>query len=195
MGRKASTKSTSEKEANDLAKAIFIAALAEAMTITIAAEVAGIDRKTAYNWREKDEEFAQAWDAALEAGTDRLEQEAIRRASHGLEEPVVYQGQLTPIWERDEHGEVKLFAHDTGAKDPNGNAVIEHRPRQLVINGQPQWLTLRKPSDTLMIFLLKARRPEQYRERFQTEHTGPNGQPLPPAQVAPVFNVTLATKE
>ena len=32
--------------------------------------------------------------------------------------------------------------------------------------------TVRRYSDTLMIFLLKAHRPERYRERSQTEHTG-----------------------
>jgi hypothetical protein len=36
--------------------------------------------------------------------------------------------------------------------------------------------TVRKPSDTLMIFLLKANRPEKYRERV--ELSGPNGAPL-----------------
>lgn len=37
-------------------------------------------------------------------------------------------------------------------------------------------LTVRKFSDTLMIFLLKARRPAVYRERV--EHTGPGGGPI-----------------
>lgn len=35
---------------------------------------------------------------------------------------------------------------------------------------------VREYSDTLLIFLLKARRPEKYRERY--EHTGPNGGPI-----------------
>jgi hypothetical protein len=34
-----------------------------------------------------------------------------------------------------------------------------------------------KYSDTLLIFLLKARAPEKYRERFETSITSPNGQP------------------
>ena len=33
-------------------------------------------------------------------------------------------------------------------------------------------------SDTLLIFLLKARRPDKYRERSTLEHTGANGGPL-----------------
>lgn len=34
-------------------------------------------------------------------------------------------------------------------------------------------------SDTLLIFMLKARRPEVYRERASLEHTGPGGKELP----------------
>ena len=33
-------------------------------------------------------------------------------------------------------------------------------------------------SDNLAMFLLKAHRPDRYRERSTTEHTGPNGEPL-----------------
>ncbi len=38
--------------------------------------------------------------------------------------------------------------------------------------------TIRRYSDTLLIFLLKARRPEVYRERVDHSLTGPNGGPL-----------------
>ena len=37
---------------------------------------------------------------------------------------------------------------------------------------------IRRYSDTLLIFLLKARRPEVYRERFDHTLAGPNGGPL-----------------
>lgn len=48
-------------------------------------------------------------------------------------------------------------------------------------------------SDTLLIFLLKARRPEAYRERHETKHVGPDGGAIPiqviryiePAQTPP----------
>jgi hypothetical protein len=36
----------------------------------------------------------------------------------------------------------------------------------------------RTSSDTLLIFLLKAHRPEKYRETVRNEHSGPNGEPL-----------------
>jgi hypothetical protein len=43
-----------------------------------------------------------------------------------------------------------------------------------------------KKSDTLVIFLLKGRRPEKYKDRLSTELTGKDGTPL-----IPVLNVTI----
>lgn len=41
-----------------------------------------------------------------------------------------------------------------------------------------QVASVRKFSDTLLIFILKAHFPEKYRERFQAELTGPGGGPI-----------------
>ncbi len=60
-------------------------------------------------------------------GTDRMEDEARRRAVDGVEESVFYQGE--------------------------------------------QVSTVRRYSDTLLIFMLKARRPETYRERSDINST------------------------
>lgn len=38
--------------------------------------------------------------------------------------------------------------------------------------------TRAKKSDTLAIFLLKAHRPDKYRDTFRTEHTGKDGAPI-----------------
>ncbi len=38
--------------------------------------------------------------------------------------------------------------------------------------------TIRRYSDVLLIFLLKGRRPNKYRERQQVEHSGPGGGPI-----------------
>lgn len=151
MGRKAATKATPEKEVNDLAKAQFIAALMDGATITVAAETAGIDRKTAYRWRESDADFGAAWDEALEAGTDRLEEEAIRRARDGVTKPVFQGGQ--------EVGQVQEY------------------------------------SDTLLIFMLKARRPDKFRERLSVSTPGKDGkeQPLAPAGVLVVPGLVADT--
>ena len=88
----------------------FLKALGDGASIMAASVSAGMGRRTAYDWREADEAFAKAWDDAIEAGTDVLEDEAVRRARDG--------------------------------------------------------------SDTLLIFMLKARRPKKYKERIATEHSG-----------------------
>ena len=118
-------------------KAAFLAALADgANSISKAATLAGIGRRTAYDWKDKDEGFAQAWDDAYELGTDALEDEATRRGRDGVDEPVFYQGEVC--------GQVRRY------------------------------------SDALLTLLLKARRPEKFRERTSTELTGKNGAPLFP---------------
>lgn len=143
--RKACTKSTPEKEVKANAMRTFVEHLADGGTVSKAASAASICRKTAYNWRESDKEFAEAWDDAIEAGTQEMEAEAIRRAVKGTKKPVFHQGQVC--------GHVNEY------------------------------------SDTLLIFMLKARRPKVYRERLSTEVTGPDGQPL--ANVVPVINLTV----
>ena len=72
----------------------FIAALREVPVIVHACKAVGINRVTAYRARDADPEFARDWDAALEDGIDRAEQEAYRRAVLGVEEPVYQGGQL-----------------------------------------------------------------------------------------------------
>ena len=88
-------------------RAKFLLALAQGWSVTKAAKAGGIPRQTAYNWREADEAFARAWDDAIEAGTDMLEDVAIKRA--------------------------------------------------------------KAKSDTLLIFSLKARRPEKFKDRSAVE--------------------------
>lgn len=116
-------------------RAAFIEVLRAAANVTAAAKAIGMSREAVYKLRHRDAAWADAWDNAIEEAVDTLEQEARRRAFHGVEEPVHYQG-----------------------------ARVD---------------TVLRYSDTLMIFLLKAHRPEKYRERF--EHSGPGGGPIPHA--------------
>ncbi|SEL39165.1 hypothetical protein SAMN04515666_103607 [Bosea lupini] len=46
-------------------------------------------------------------------------------------------------------------------------------------------------SDTLMIFMLKARRPEKYKERYAAEHTGKNGERLMPERFPKITDLTM----
>lgn len=71
----------------------FIADLQSNGIVSHAAIAAGIDRQTAYNEYHRNKGFAAEWEDAIEAATDSLEKEAIRRARDGVEEPVFYQGE------------------------------------------------------------------------------------------------------
>jgi hypothetical protein len=90
---------------------LLVAKLARGYSIAAACRAERIARSTYYEWRDSDPGFASLADAAIEAGTDLLEDEAKRRAI-----------------------------------GPGG-------------------------SDTLLIFLLKARRPDKYAERKQVDVT------------------------
>src|SRR4051794_34673123 len=106
----------------------FLEALASGLSIAGAAAEAGVDRTTPYKWRDDDPEFAKAWTVAYDAGTDRLEDEALRRATVGTERPVFQTGQLV--------GKTREY------------------------------------SDLLLIFLLKGRRPEKFRDNSKLELSG-----------------------
>ena len=71
---------------------LFLATLAEGLSVSGAARAAGADRRALRRLREMDEDFAQAWDDAVDAGVDALEDAVLRRAKDGVERPVFYQG-------------------------------------------------------------------------------------------------------
>lgn len=73
-------------------KPAFLAALASDGSVKTASLAAGIDRQTAYNHRQKDEQFAAGWDSAVEEAVEAMEAEAFRRAVKGTEKPVFHQG-------------------------------------------------------------------------------------------------------
>ena len=112
----------------------FFDSLASGRSVAGSARHAGYSRSIVYLWRDQDPSFRATWEAAVEAGTDRLEDEAWRRAHDGVDKPVFHNG--TQV-----------------------GAVREH-------------------SDTLTIFLLKARRPGKFRENRALEITGKDGGPL-----------------
>jgi hypothetical protein len=64
----------------------FLEALAAGWSVTHAAEPTGHSRQRFYELRDADEDFAAAWSEAVEAGTQRLEDEAMRRAVEGYDE-------------------------------------------------------------------------------------------------------------
>lgn len=73
-------------------KPVFLKALRETRSASAAAERAGISRSKAYDHRQNDPDFAQAWADVDALITDDLEREAVRRAIDGVDEPVFYKG-------------------------------------------------------------------------------------------------------
>lgn len=137
----------------------FLAALREYPVISHACEAVGIDRSTVWRRKQKEEDFAQAMDDAMEVGIDRAEKEAYRRGVHGWHEPVIDKGRVAWAYERlvDEDG------------------VESFRPI-LDANGQPVPLTIKKHSDGLLQFVLKGRRRAVYGDK--QEITGAGGGPI-----------------
>lgn len=56
--------------------------------------MAGVARSTVYNWQETDSAFAQQFAEATEDANDFIDDEIVRRAVHGYQEPVVSNGKL-----------------------------------------------------------------------------------------------------
>ena len=78
------TVATAQVATREEAQTKFLEALADGHTATKAAGIAGVARASLYNWREQDEEFAEAWNHAVISGTDVLEDEAFDRAVNGV---------------------------------------------------------------------------------------------------------------
>ena len=72
---------------------MFLTILAKTGVVSEAARACGhTDTSTFQAYRRQDEEFAEAWDHALEAAAHILEEEIWRRAKEGVLEPVFYKG-------------------------------------------------------------------------------------------------------
>jgi hypothetical protein len=118
-------------------------------------------------WRREDEAFAEQFAEARADAADNLEREAMRRAVQGVERPVIYRGEVASAW-----------------VDGEGNYVPKGSPQaaQLVP------LAIREYSDTLLIFLLKAARPEKYRERRHSTMETPSAPSMGPPLLARAMN-------
>ena len=55
---------------------------------------AGVSRRTVYNWLKNDEEFQNRFHLAEDDARDTIREEMHRRAVHGWDMPVYYQGEL-----------------------------------------------------------------------------------------------------
>lgn len=74
---------------------LFLQILEDTASPKQAAQVCGISRRLAFEYKQNDLEFRRRWEQAIEVAMDALLDEAYRRACIGVEEPVIYQGQLS----------------------------------------------------------------------------------------------------
>lgn len=135
----------------------FLAAFKSSASIIAAAAAVGIDRGLHYQWLASDPEYPARFLEARDEAAQTLEDEAVRRAHVGVDEPVIYQGALCFPW--------------IETVDPVTGETANKR------SDQP--LVIRKHSDALLMFLLKGARPEKYRETWKGEISGPGGGPIP----------------
>lgn len=100
-------------DVTDRARAKFIEVLRHSCNVSEASRTAGIERNTAYRWRDADPAFAALWAEAEEYAADRLEAEAWRRAVDGTDKPVIHQGVITDTYKEysDRMLEILLKGH------------------------------------------------------------------------------------
>ena len=73
----------------------FLVRLRSSCNVTLSARSVGMSRSGAYEVKDRNKTFSQLWEEAIAEAIDLLEGEARRRAFHGADKPVVYQGQLS----------------------------------------------------------------------------------------------------
>lgn len=139
----------------------FLAAFATCASLTRAAAAVPCHVSMHYVWK-KDPAYADAFKLAEEIAGDVLEDEAVRRAHEGIEEPVIYQGAMVGCWKL-ESGDLRP---GTTQQDPP-EAGAEFIP-----------LTVNRRSDHLLRLLLEGFKGEKYAtQRHQV--SGKGGGPVP----------------
>lgn len=137
------------------AMALFLASYARSANVTASCIVAGISRSTVHYWNEHDlDDFSKRYNIADKEADDAIEQEIHRRGIEGVDEPVIYKGEMQGVW-----------------IDDAGRPAAAHVPGAHLTP-----LTVKRYSDVLLIVRAKARMPSKYRDRV--EHTGADGGPI-----------------
>lgn len=87
----------------------FCEALRRNGSVTDACRAVGKSTTSAYKARERDRAFRMAWDRALMAVRPKLEDEAVRRAVEGVEEPVFHGGKQVGVKRKYSDGLLKML--------------------------------------------------------------------------------------
>jgi hypothetical protein len=124
----------------------FLRALKDTGNVTVACMAAGFDRSHIYKRRERDIEFKEAWERAIEVSIDKLELVARNRAVKGAKRELYYKGRpCGTIYEpSDRLMELLLKAHRPDKFNPvqklehsGGIAIAVVQFGQLVTQPQP----------------------------------------------------------
>ena len=99
----------------------FLKALADIPNISHALKKARVTASSAYVWRDRHPEFKKAWEEALQAGIDSIEEVAMQRVKNGVRKGV---------WMKDARGRIQRV--ETIAEYPEGLTQFllkAHRPK------------------------------------------------------------------
>ena len=143
----------------------FLLHLREVPNVTRAAALVGLTPGSVRYHKKSKPEFSRLWEEAVEQSIDLMEQIAHAKAFYGTAKPIIHQGQ--PTYQRDFTAQV--VDPDTGLL----KYVEPHEaPFKRDTNGDLIPMVVHEMSDALITFLLKAHRPEKYRERSDVNVTG-----------------------
>lgn len=161
----------------------FLNALAQSGNVSGSLKAAGWNRDNMLYWKKNDPLFAHQYDLAIDKAADMLEAEATRRAVNGYEDVQLYQG--------------KVVYHQYPVGHPRqGEFMLDEW-------GDPIPVVVRKYSDRLLELLLKAARPDKFRENIEVNNThrggvlvvGMMGQPTDPKKFASYEEEVAAHQE
>jgi hypothetical protein len=141
----------------------FLDAFARTGLITRAARAARIDRQQHYKWLAKYSEYRADFQQVKEIVVDEIEDEVRERAMRGVFVPNVFQGRFVYPQEKVEIEPAVL--------DRKGRVIKPARTELRDIPGAKP-LGIYRPSDKLLIFLLRALKPETYRQSAAIELSG-----------------------
>ena len=105
-------------------EALVITVLERGYSLGFAAEKAGIHHTTLKDWRKRDADFNQRVEDAIERGTDMIEDEAKRRAVHGVDEPVFQQGECVGL--KRVYSDTLMQTILGGRRAKYGRRTVEH---------------------------------------------------------------------
>lgn len=166
-------------------KTAFLKAYAVCGRISRAARAVKIERDMHYRWMKDDPDYPAAFEEAKKKAVQAWEDEAVKRATRGVFEPLSYQGHFVypvvgfQLMFSCECGRLTIKSPATSCPDcgrPVNPERAKEDPERPIFSKRPYGV--RKVSDRLLEFLLRGAKPDTYRDRAAVELTGAGGGPI-----------------